>query len=126
VRIVGSDSSWSGEARLTPVLAPGQSASLEFDLRLPLGFPGGEHLFGVEAVPLGADGTPMPGRGQVADVVVVIGSLQGLHGVMEPQNVDGSRRARTTISLRNRSNTPLRVELDHDSPGGDVGVRFDR
>src|SRR5690606_7190586 len=38
VRIVGSDASWSGEARLTRVLAAGEAETLEFDLRLPLGF----------------------------------------------------------------------------------------
>src|SRR5690606_5184613 len=50
VRIVGVDTTWSGDARLTPVLAPDEATTVEVELRLPLGFPGGEHLFGVEAV----------------------------------------------------------------------------
>ena len=98
VRIVGSDATWSGPPLVTPMLEPGYSTSFELGVSLPLGFPNGEHLLGVEAVPLTADGTPSTDQQlrQVADLVVSVGSLSDLHAVLEPRNVRGRQRGRTS------------------------------
>jgi large repetitive protein len=150
IRVVGADTDWSGAPQITPLLEPGAHSSLELTVTLPLGFPAGEHLLGVEVVPLTPQGTPSPDQRQrrVADVVVSVGSLSGLHAVLEPRTIYGRRRAKVqrtnvstmlrgggvrrarggqaTVSLRNRSFEPIQVSLTASSPGDEVAVSFDR
>jgi hypothetical protein len=150
VRVVGSDATWSGEPHLTPMIEPGAHTAVEIVVDLPLGFPAGDHLLGIEVVPLTAEGTPSADQQlrRVADLVVSVGSLSGLHAVLEPRTVYGRRRAKVhrvhwstalrgggfrkarggqaSISLRNRSYEPMTVSLRASSPGGEISVRFDR
>lgn len=126
VRVIGAESAWAGDATTTAVVEPGATTTIELEIRLPLGFPSGEHLLGVEVIPLGPDGGALHARRRISDLVVAVGTLHGLHGVIEPQNITAGWRARTVLSLRNRSDAPLQVTLDDDSPGGAVRVTRDR
>jgi hypothetical protein len=150
VRVVGSDADWSGAPHVTPLLDPGAHTAVELTVELPLGFPAGDHLLGVEVVPLTPSGTPSTDQRlrRVADLVVAVGSLSGLHAVLEPRTVygrkraqvghrslraylavvrnRGARRGQAQISLRNRSYEPMQVSLTASSPGDEVTVRFDR
>lgn len=152
VRVVGSDATWSGPPLVTPLLDPGASTSTELTVTLPLGFPVGQHLLGVEAVPITPQGTPSSDQQdrRVTDLVVMVGSLAELHAVLEPANVwarqgprfssldpriifrtrgTGIRRARggeALIQLRNRGFEPIQVALSAESPAEEVSVRFDR
>ncbi len=152
VRVIGSDASWSGPPLVTPLLDPGASTATELTVTLPLGFPTGQHLLGVEAVPITPEGTPSADQQdrRVTDLVVLVGSLAELHAVLEPANVwarqgprfasldprvvfrtrgTGIRRARggeARIQLRNRGFEPIQVALSAQSPAEEVRVRFDR
>src|SRR5690606_10395504 len=106
------------------VVEPAATIHIEIDLTLPLGFPSGQHLLGVEAVAVGDDGAPLHADRRIADLVVTVGSLRGLHATMDPRTVSSPRRATATVSLRNRSNTPLAVRVTAQSPGGAVKVRL--
>ncbi|MDZ7677550.1 MAG: carboxypeptidase regulatory-like domain-containing protein [Acidimicrobiales bacterium] len=153
VRVVGSDSGWSGPTMVTPLLQPGAHTATELTVTLPLGFPSGEHLLGVEAVPLDATGAASTDQHQrrVSDLVVSVGSLADLHAVLEPRNVRGKRMGRigsalspralvrsrgsgvrrsrggqATVSLRNRGFEPIHVSLAAHSPGEELDISFDR
>lgn len=153
VRVVGSDSGWSGPTMVTPLLQPGAHTATELTVTLPLGFPSGEHLLGVEAVPLDASGAASTDQHQrrVSDLVVSVGSLADLHAVLEPRNVRGKRMGRigsalspralvrsrgsgvrrsrggqATVSLRNRGFEPIHVALAAHSPGDELEISFDR
>ncbi len=150
IRVVGAAAEWAGTAQITDWLEPGARTAVELTVVLPLGFPTGDHLLGIESVPLNADGTPSPDQTlrRVADLTISVGSLAGLHAVLEPRNVTGRRRlsltrldprtyrrglrpsrarnGRAVISLRNRSFEPIHVSLSATSPGEEVAISFDQ
>ncbi|MFP3905441.1 MAG: carboxypeptidase regulatory-like domain-containing protein, partial [Acidimicrobiales bacterium] len=153
VRVVGSETGWSGPTMVTPLLQPGAHTATELTVTLPLGFPPGEHLLGVEAVPLDAAGEPSTDQHErrVSDLVISVGSLADLHAVLEPRNVQGRRMGRiaavfspralvrsrgsgfrrshggqATVSLRNRGFEPIQVSLAAHSPGDELDISFDR
>ncbi|MEY2447695.1 MAG: large repetitive protein, partial [Acidimicrobiaceae bacterium] len=124
VRIVGVEDSWAGPPLMVGPLEAGEETTVEFPIRIPVGFPPCDHLAGIEAEPIDpTTGAPL-GRAVFVEVVLEIGDGSQVRASLEPADIHGGGRGKFRLSLRNRGRHPVNVTLAGESPGDALSVRF--
>jgi hypothetical protein len=124
VRFVGVEDAWTGPPLMVGPIEPGEETTVEFAIRIPVGFPPCDHLAGIEAEPIDPEtGAPL-GRAVFVEVVLEIGDGSVVRASLEPADIHGGGRAKFRVNLRNRGRHPVNVTLNGESPGNTLSVRF--
>ncbi len=95
VRVVGVEDSWTGPPLMVGPLEPGEETTVEFDIRIPVGFPPCDHLAGIEAEPIDpSNGAPL-GRPVFVEMVLEIGDGSQVAATLDPSDINGGGRGRS-------------------------------
>ena len=116
--VAGMDPAWLSVPEPFGPLPPGATVVAEIAVTVPVGHPPCELAVSVTATDAG-------GSSASADVVVGVRDGSVVSAAVEPAEARGGWTGRARVVLRNRSKTPVRVDLHASSPEPDLRVRFD-
>jgi len=147
--VSGLEPAWFGAPEVIGPVAPRSTSSFTISITLPIGYPPSSLMASVSARPLtnpdgsapsanaataGSAGTTaavqtpdaadQPSGRASCDLQVVVGDSAAVAVRLEPANVEGRRRGRFTVVLRNRQEQSQAVRLSGQAPETEVSVRF--